>query len=154
MVTLPQSVAALNGLLGAELRAISTYAAHAGKLRAWGYKRLAKLVRRRYEQEQEHRDELIDRILFLGGAPLVTGPTSVDVGDDVPGVLSIDLRLEFDAIDACRAAATALRAAGDHGSAILAEHVLVEEEAHTSDLQALLDQIQAMGLEQFLASRA
>lgn len=111
-------------------------------------------MRRRYEQEQEHRDELIDRILFLGGEPLVTGPTSVDVGDDVPGVLSIDLRLEFEAIDACRQSATALRASGDHGSAVLIEHLLVEEEAHAQEIQAHLEQIQAMGLEIFLGSRA
>lgn len=146
--------AALNSLLAAELQAVNVYTLHAAKLANWGYGRLAEATLARYKTEAEHRQELIDRILLLGGEPVVIGPASVEIGEDVPEILSIDLRLELEAIDACRAAATDLRAAGDHGSAVLVEHILVEEEQHANDLQALIDQVQAMGLEMFLGSRA
>ena len=62
-----QVIEVLNEVLTAELTAINQYFIHAMMCRNWHYERLAKHSREESVEEMKHAQELIDRVLYLGG---------------------------------------------------------------------------------------
>ena len=64
----------LNMALCAELTAIAQYMVQAEICENWGYVRLAGLTKSRAMQEMKHAETLIERIIFLDGAPNVAVP--------------------------------------------------------------------------------
>jgi bacterioferritin len=61
----------LNLALSSELSAIAQYMVQAEMCHNWGYKRLGDLTKKRAIEEMRHAEGLIERILFLDGAPQV-----------------------------------------------------------------------------------
>jgi bacterioferritin len=59
----------LNKALRHELTAVNQYWLHYRLLDNWGYKDLAKTWRKQSIEEMWHSDKLIERIIFLDGAP-------------------------------------------------------------------------------------
>jgi bacterioferritin len=65
-------VAILNEVLKAELTAINQYFLHAEMCENWGYQRMAKQIRKESIEEMQHAEILMERILYLDGAPNMT----------------------------------------------------------------------------------
>lgn len=149
----PEVIAALNKLLASELAAVNQYSAHAGMLRNWGYERLAAYVEDRRDDEAKHRDRLIDRILFLEGAPLVAQVADIFVGSQVPQQFIFDSAAEQQAIADYNAAVMLACEQGDHGTDVILRSILAEEEDHLNELESFTQQIAQMGLPQFLAQQ-
>ena len=59
----------VNKALKHELTAVNQYWLHYRLLDNWGYKELAKVWRKESIEEMVHADKLIERIIFLDGAP-------------------------------------------------------------------------------------
>src|ERR1700744_693425 len=95
----PKVVEHLNTQLTNELTAINQYFLHARTLQHWGVTKLGKQEYAEYIDEMKDADELINRILFLGGLPNVQRRNPVRIGEDVEQILRADLALEEKALN-------------------------------------------------------
>jgi len=141
----------LNDLLADELTAINQYMVHSEMCDDWGYARLHELVEKRAIDDTRHAEKLIGRILFLGGIPIVTHLKKIFIGAAVDKQLQNDRKSEEEAIAAYNKAIALARELGDHGTGDLFQTILKDEEAHIDLTQAKLDQIEQVGLQNFLA---
>ena len=143
----------LNDVLTAELTAINQYFVHSQMCANWGYDRLHAKIFRESIDEMKHAKQLIDRVLYLGGAPDVQTLGKVQIGETIKEALTLDLALENEALPRLNKAVASLEALGDNGSRVLVESILTSEEAHVDWLEAQLEQIQQMGEKNYLASQ-
>jgi bacterioferritin len=148
-----QVVEILNEVLTAELTAVNQYFIHAMMCRNWRYQRLAKHSREESIEEMKHAQELIERILYLDGAPNMQRYLKINVGKTVPEQHQSDLQLEKDAVARLNRGIELCRDKGDNGSRLLLEKILHEEEEHIDWLEAQLHQIQEVGVQNYLSEQ-
>ena len=92
-------------------------------------------------------------MLYLDGAPNLQRYMKLEVGQSVPEQHQFDLQLERDAVARLNRAVQLCRDKGDNGSRALAEKILTAEEEHVDWIEAQLQQIQEMGLPNYLAQQ-
>ena len=143
----------LNEVLKAELTAINQYFLHAEMLNNWGYKRLYAYARKESIEEMRHAESLMERILFLDGAPSMQELLPLRIGKTVKQQFENDLALELEALPRLNAAIKHATEVGDNGSRDLFEKILVDEEEHVDWLEAQLHMISEVGLDNFLATQ-
>lgn len=146
-------IAVLNDLLADELTAINQYMVHSEMCDNWGYARLHKLIEKRAIDEMKHAERLIARILFLEGTPIVSRLNAIHIGPDVKRQFEHDAEAENAAIKAYCDAIVLCGNEGDFGTRELLEAILQDEEAHLDWLEAQLDQIAQVGIENYLAQQ-
>ncbi len=143
----------LNALLADELTAISQYMVHSEMCANWGYGKLHEAVEKRAVAEMGHAEKLIGRIIFLEGKPIVSALNPMHIGADVKAQLLSDQGAEAGAVKAYNAGVKLCREAGDNGTAALLEGILHDEEAHLDWIEAQLDQIEQMGIQNYLVTQ-
>lgn len=150
----PQVIDYLNTLLAGELAARDQYFVHSRMYEDWGFAKLYERLNHEMEEETQHADALIRRILMLEGTPRMR-PEDLDVGATVPEMLASDLRLEYKARDALRQGIALCEAQGDYTSRdILRMQLADTEEDHAYWLEQQLGLIKRVGLENYLQSQA
>ncbi len=143
----------LNALLADELTAINQYILHSEMCANWGYSKLHDMVEKRAIQEMGHAEKLIERLLFLEGLPVVSVLNPMHIGADVTAQLNNDKIAESTAIQAYNQGVKLCVDLSDNGTRALLESILGDEEEHIDWLEAQLDQIQQMGLENYLTEQ-
>ena len=146
-------VQCLGEALKAELTAINQYFLHAKMCESWGYLRLAGYYRKESIEEMVHAEKLINRILFLDGAPNMTDIGPINIGKNVKAMFESDLALELHAVHHLNGAIQIAVAAGDNASRALFEQILAEEEDHVDHLEGQLHAIHETGIENYLAQQ-
>jgi bacterioferritin len=146
-------IALLNDFLADELTAISQYMVHSEMCANWGYQKLHEAVEKRAIGEMKHAEKLIGRLLFLEGQPVVSQLKKINIGASVEEQLKHDLAAEADAIKAYNDGIRLCLELGDNGSRELIEDNLEDEEEHLDWLEAQLDQINQMGLPNYLLAQ-
>ena len=146
-------VEALNDVLTAELTAINQYFIHHKMCEDWEYQRLAKLFYDESMEEMQHADKVIDRILYLDGVPNMQRYYNVRVGESVPEMHEVDLDLERTHVDRLNKAIVLCREQADNGSRLMLEEILADTEEAVDWNEAQLDQIEKMGIENYLAQQ-
>ena len=149
----PEIIVRLNDRLAEELTAINQYFVQAEMCDNWGYTQLHDAIRARSIQEMKHAEKLIERIIFLEGSPIVGKLNKINIGADVASHHKNDLALENAAAKAYNADIQFAAEIGDNGTRELLESILEEEEAHIDWIEAQLDQIEQMGIENYLAEQ-
>jgi bacterioferritin len=149
----PGVISLLNQLLSNELTAVHQYMLHARICENWGYQRLFKKIHEESREELEHADRLIERILYLEGAPDVQRVGNVAPGKSVDDQLRLDLALETGVVGALNKGIEQCRRAGDNGSADLLEELLEDTEEHANWLESQLTLVEQVGLQQYLAEQ-
>ena len=144
----------LQDVLSAELTGVNQYFIHAMMCKNWGYKRLSEHSRHESIEEMQHAQEVIERMLYLDGAPNLQRYMKIEVGQDVPEQHQFDLQLERDAVARLNRGVALCREKGDNGTRVLLEKILVAEEEHVDWLEAQLQQIEEMGLPNYLDNQA
>ncbi|NTU68247.1 MAG: bacterioferritin [Chlorobiaceae bacterium] len=143
----------LNGLLTEELTAINQYMVHSEMCDNWGYEKLHKADEKRAVDEMRHAEKLIARILFLEGIPVVSQLNKISIGPSVEAQHRNDHAAESDAITSYNEAIRLTVELGDNGTRELLESILKEEEAHIDWIEAQIDQIGQMGVQNYLVEQ-
>jgi bacterioferritin len=143
----------LNLRLAEELTAINQYMVHAEMCDNWAYERLHKMIEKRAIDEMKHAEKLIARILFLDGRPIVSNLNKLYIGSEVPKMHESDHAAEEAAIKGYNESIRVAVEAGDNGTRELLEAILKEEEDHIDLLEAQLDQIKQMGVQNYLVEQ-
>lgn len=143
----------LNALLADELTAINQYIVHSEMCANWGYKNLHEADEKRAITEMKHAEALIARILFLEGRPIVSKLNQISIGADVEAQHKNDWAAEDGAIKAYNEGIRLAVEVGDNGTRELLESILKDEEEHIDWLEAQLDQIKQMGIQNYLVEQ-
>lgn len=148
-----QIIALLNDRLSEELTAINQYIVHSEMCASWGYDKLHDLIEKRAIGEMKHSEELIARILFLEGTPIVNHLCPMHIGEDVEKILRNDWEAERGAVENYRQSVRIAAEVSDFGTKQMFEEILVDEEGHIDWIEEQLDQIKQMGLQIYLAEQ-
>ena len=149
----PKVIAELNAALKEELTAISQYFLHAEMCENWKYDKLGSFIKKQSIDEMKHAEALIERILFLDGAPNLTELLHLTVGANVKEQIESDLKLEINAVAMYNRSIQIARDEGDNASRELFERLLKDEESHVDWLEAQLHQIKEIGYERYLSQQ-
>lgn len=146
----PKVIEYLNRALGNELVAINQYFLHSRMFKDWG---LTALAEKEYEEsidEMKHADRLIERILFLEGVPNLQDLGKLLIGEDVEEILKCDLKLEQQAMPTLREGIALCERVNDYVSRRLLEEILASEEEHVDKLEAQLELLKRVGLQNYV----
>ena len=146
-------IAKMNDLLSDELTAVNQYMVHAAMDANWGYTKLHDSVEKRAIDEMKHAEMLIDRILFLEGLPIVSELKKMAIGAKVDGQIKNDNAAEDGAIKSYNDGIRLAVEVGDNGSRELFEAILKDEEDHIDWLEVQQDQIDQMGIQNYLTEQ-
>lgn len=146
-------ITTLNSLLADELTAINQYMVHSEMCDNWGYGKLHAKIEKRAIDEMKHAEKVIGRIIFLEGLPKVSVLNKIAIGKDVPTQLHNDHVAEADAIKHYNAAIEEAIKLSDNGTREILDHILKDEEDHIDWLEAQIDQITQMGVQNYLVEQ-
>jgi len=149
----PDVINYLNQLLRGELAARDQYFIHSRMYEDWGLMRLYERIGHEMEEETQHADALLRRILFLEGTPDMR-PNAITVGQTVPEMLRADLALEYEVREAL---AQGVALCNQHKDFVTREILVVQledtEEDHAYWLEQPLGLLDKIGLQNYLQSQ-
>lgn len=143
----------LNKLLAEELTAINQYMVHSEMCDNWGYEKLHKAIEKQAIDEMKHAEALIGRILFLEGMPIVSILNPIRIGKNVGEMITNDLHAEEGAVKSYNTAIALAVSVGDDGTRDLLTKILKDEERHVDWEEAQRDQIEQMGVQNYLSQQ-
>src|SRR5690606_17242579 len=110
--------------------AINQYMVHAEMCENWGYEQLHQAIEHQARDEMHHAKWLIQRIIFLDGAPAVSKLNTVQIGNSVVEIITNDQEDELEAVRAYNAAIRLAHDVDDQASVDLLTKILRMEEEH------------------------
>jgi bacterioferritin len=146
-------IATLNSLLADELTAVNQYMVHSEMCDNWGYGKLHAKIEKRAIDEMKHAEKLIARIIFLEGLPEVSKLRKINIGKDVPTQLKNDHQSELGADKEYNTAIQEALEISDNGTREILDSILKDEEDHIDWLEAQMDQIAQMGIQNYLVEQ-
>jgi len=141
----------LNDLLADEITAISSYMVQSQMCEEWGYGKLHKALKHQSKDEMHHAKWLVERILFLEGAPVMSKIHPMKIGKTVPDMLGASEAEELAAVQAYNKAIQTAREFGDESTAHGLGKILRMEEEHMDWAERQRLQIEQLGLQNYLA---
>jgi len=149
----PEVIDYLNFLLRGELAARDQYFIHSRRYEDMGLNALYERINHEMEEETQHADAILKRILFLEGTPDMR-PDAFEPGETVEDMLRKDLALEYQ-VRANLAKGIAL--CEQHGDYVSRQMLIAQladtEEDHTWWLEKQLRLIEMIGLENYQQSK-
>ena len=149
----PEVIDYLKELLRGELTARDHYIAHSRIYEDLGLNKLFTRIDHEMQEETQHADALLRRILMLGGRPDMR-PNPFTPGETVPEMLQKDLATENEVRAALREGMALCESVGDYVSRdILLVQLRDTEEDHAYWLEKQLGLIEKIGLQNYLQSQ-
>ena len=146
-------ISALKTILTNELTAVNQYFLHARMCKDWGYEKIGEKIYKESIDEMKHAKELIDRILFLEGAPNVQKLHNLNIGNTVKSQLESDLALEYQAISDLKKSIDLCVKHSDFTTRELLEKILISEEEHVDWIESQLNIIKNIGEAHYLSQQ-
>jgi len=138
MATDPRRIGYLMRALGHEMGAVQQYLTQASLTALWRLDEVSRRFRRDAEEELEHAQQLIERLLLLGVTPNGTQLSPIRTGRSLEEMLLIDRELESDVIRLYEEAAHYCARVRDGETQALFERLLQEEMGHLRGLDQML----------------
>ncbi|MFT3762888.1 MAG: bacterioferritin [Pseudoxanthomonas sp.] len=149
----PEIVECLKELLRGELAARDQYFLHSRRYEDQGLKALYERIDHEMQEETEHADAILRRILFLEGDPDMR-PHAFAPGKTVVEMLEADLKVEYQVRANLAAAMKLCEERGDYVSRdMLLKQLQDTEEDHAWWLEQQLGLIKRIGLELYQTSK-
>lgn len=143
----------LNSLIPGELAARDQYLIHSRMYEDWGLTKIYERINHEMEEEGEHADAIIRRVLFLGAKPNMDRE-ELDIGTDIVSCLKSDLALEYRVREALAQGVKLCEEKGDYVSRdMLRQQMSDTEEDHTYWLEKQLRLIELIGVENYIQSQ-
>ena len=118
-----------------------------------GYAKLYERINHEMEEETQHADAILKRILFLEGKPDMR-PDEIHPGYTVPDMLAADLKLEYEVRENLASAIALCEKHRDYQTREILEIQLKDtEEDHAYWLEQQLRLIKLLGMENYLQSQ-
>ncbi|OLF38501.1 MULTISPECIES: bacterioferritin [unclassified Psychrobacter] len=146
-------IRALNKVLGQSLIAINQYFLHARIARHWGLEALNDNCYKQSIAEMKWSDDLIARILLLGGLPNLQDYGKMFIAEDVPEMIDCNLRLEKQKFAIITDAITLCETHRDYVSRQLLVTLKDGNEEYEDWLETQEDLIQSIGVERYIQSQ-
>ncbi len=144
----------LNELLSGELTAADQYFTHSRMYEDWGLGVLSERIKHESEEELEHADTLIKRILFLDGTPDLSVRTGLKIGSTVAEMMANDLELEISVARELKDVIQLAEAEKDFVTREILEDMLkTTEEDHMYWLETQLELIEKIGIQNYMQSK-
>ncbi|MCP5304166.1 MAG: bacterioferritin [Chromatiaceae bacterium] len=144
----------LQKLLNGELAARDQYFIHSRMYKDWGLHALYERIDHEMQEETEHADALIERMLFLEAQPDLGSPDKLRVGTTVPEMLKNDLAVEYEVTDALKDAIKTCEKEQDYDTRMILTKLLDDTEMdHAYWLEKQLNLIEMLGLKNYLQSQ-
>ena len=144
----------LQKLLRSELAARDQYFTHSRMYEDWGLNKLYEHINHEMEEETQHADMIIKRLLFLETTPDLSQQDGLNIGSDVPSMLKSDLNLEYRVVDDLKEAINVCELEKDFQTREILEPILADtEEDHAYWLEKQLGLIDKIGLQNYLQSQ-
>ena len=126
----------LGRALSLEFSAVQLYSTQARLVAYWGLADAAERLRHEAEEELQHTDRIIERMLALGVAPSASQLRPVKLGKNLVEMLQINEQFEQELVVRYQAAARHSARLGDHDSRLFFKALLEEERTHHKELLA------------------
>jgi len=150
----PTVIQHLQKLLNGELAARDQYLAHSRMYKDWGLNELYERLNHEMEEETEHADALIERMLFLEGEPDMNQQDQVNVGKNVRDMLQNDLTVEYSVVSALKEAIAVCEQEHDYDTRRILIKLLDDTEMdHAYWLEQQLRLIDTLGLANYLQTK-
>ena len=144
----------LNHLLSGELTDADQYFTHSRLYEDWGLGVLSERIKHESEEELEHADALIKRILFLDGTPDLSVRAGLKIGSTVAEMMANDLELEISVAGELKDAIQLAEAEKDFVTREILEDMLkTTEEDHMYWLETQLELIEKIGIQNYMQSK-
>ncbi len=144
----------LKKLLAGELAARDQYFIHSRMCEDWGLHKLYEHYEHERDEETQHADAIIKRLLFLEGVPDLNNQDALNVGADVISMFKNDLALEYQVTGALKAVIKICEEEQDYVTRELLRQQLSDtEEDHAYWLEKQLGLIDKIGLQNYLQSQ-
>lgn len=142
---------ALNEVLTAELTAINIYYLHYKMQEDWGYEKLAAHAKEESMGEMKHANKIIERILFLDGAPNMARYDEILVGSNVEQQLKNQLKIEMAHVERLRKHIKLCIEKNDYATKEMLDEILVETEESVDWIETQFVRIKDVGIQNYLA---
>lgn len=144
----------LNKQLTLELTSMDQYLAHSKLYEDWGINKLHQQLVHEHEEELDHAQRIIARIIFLEGKADTASREPLLIGDNVEKMLKNDLEAEYTVATSLRKIIAVCEEERDYVTRALLQELLNDTETdHIYWLEQHLGLIEKIGLPNYIQSQ-